>query len=175
MLYIFEKLIYLQKKVSSVIEVMIHYILAQSFQLSEKVSNVNPLDIGNIMMLGMIIGGIIGFFHLIVNLGDRLWKKGTKAEYDNEHIEKVLTVYSESIKVLISQQLEQLHKQNETIKEMITSFRTTAEDSKLRHEIIMNNLRTSEKSDDNLHRKLDKITERLLFANKKNNNSINED
>jgi len=144
---------------------MIFYFLAQSIHLTEKLVQA-PLGLDSVMMLGVIIGGVVGFFHLIVNIGDRLWKKGTKAEDNNEHIQKVLTVYSDSIKVLITQQLDQIHKQNETIKEMITSFRASAEDSKLRHEIIMNNLRSFEKSDDNLHKKIDRIAERVLFVNK---------
>jgi hypothetical protein len=142
---------------------MIYYFFAQSIQFTEKT---NVLSLDNVMMLGVIIGGIIGFFHLLVNLGDRLWKKGTKAESENEHIEKILTVYSGSIKSLITQQLDQIQKQNETIKEMITSFRASAEDSKLRHEIIMNSLRSSEKSEDSLHKKIDRISERIIFANK---------
>jgi hypothetical protein len=137
----------------------IEFLLAQAVHITETIT---PLNFESIMLLGAIIGGIVGFFHLIVNLGDRLWKKGTSAENENEHIEKILTVYSESIKSLITQQLEQIHKQNETIKEMITSFRASAEDSKLRHEIIMNGLRNAEKSDDNLHIKIDKIADKIF-------------
>lgn len=135
--------------------------------LSDVANNSNPITMDNMVILGGIIGGIIGFVHLLINVGDRLWKKGEiQHENENAQIERVLAVYSESIKNLIAKQLEQIQQQNETIKEMITSFRASSEDSKLRHEIIMNNLRMAEKSDDILHQKLDKMSENIFYAKK---------
>jgi hypothetical protein len=138
-------------------------LFAQSIELIEKTTS-SGLDISDVLLIAGILGGILGFFHLLVNIGDRLWKKGTKIEDENAFIEKILNVYSDSIKTLISKQLEQIQQQNETIKEMITSFRASAEDSKLRHEIIMNSLRNVEKADDNIHQKLDKIVEKVFYS-----------
>lgn len=137
-------------------------IFAQAIEVIEK-TNMNGIDLPDVLLIAGILGGILGFFHLLVNVGDRLWKKGTKAEDDNAYIERILNVYSDNIKTLITKQLEQIQQQNETIKEMITSFRASAEDSKLRHEIIMNSLRNVEKADDNLHQKLDKLVEKVFY------------
>ena len=140
-------------------------LFAQSIELIEKTNNVG-LNLSDILIISGLLGGILGFFHLLVNLGDRLWKKVPKPEEDTVYIERILSVYSDNIKILITKQLDQIQQQNETIKEMITSFRTTAEDSKLRHEIIMNSLRNVEKSDDNLHQKIDKLVEKVFYNNK---------
>jgi methyl-accepting chemotaxis protein len=144
---------------------IIHPIVAQALELIQK-TNTNGLSLQDIVIMAGMMGGVLGFFHLLVNIGDRLWKKGSKVDDDNEFVERILSVYSDSIKTLITKQLEQIQQQNETIKEMITSFRASAEDSKLRHEIIMNSLRSVEKSDDNIHQKLDKLVERVFYSNK---------
>lgn len=140
-----------------------HPLFAQAIELIEK-TNLTGINLPDILLITGLLGGILGFFHLLVNVGDRLWKKGTKAEDDNAYIERILNVYSDNIKTLITKQLEQIQQQNETIKEMITSFRASAEDSKLRHEIIMNSLRNVEKADDSLQQKLDKIVEKVFYG-----------
>ena len=144
---------------------IIYPVFAQAIDVIEK-TTVNGLNLPDILFISGILGGVLGFFHLLVNIGDRLWKRGSKAEDDNAYVERILNVYSDNIKTLITKQLEQIQQQNETIKEMITSFRTSAEDSKLRHEIIMNSLRNVEKSDDNLHQKLDKLVEKVYYNTK---------
>ena len=141
----------------------IYPVIAQVLEIIEKTSNTG-LNLQDVLIIAGMIGGILGFFHILVNIGDRLWKKGSKIHEDSEYIERILNVYSDNIKILITKQLEQIQQQNETIKEMITSFRASAEDSKLRHEIIMNSLRNVEKSDDNLHQKIDKLTEKVFFS-----------
>lgn len=145
---------------------IIYPIFAQAIEVIEK-TNVSGISLPDVLIIAGILGGILGFFHLLVNVGDRLWKRGTKAEDDNAYIERILNVYSDNIKTLITKQLEQIQQQNETIKEMITSFRTSAEDSKLRHEIIMNSLRSVEKSEDNIQQKLDKLVEKVFYSNNK--------
>jgi hypothetical protein len=141
-------------------------IFAQAIEVIEK-TNETGINLPDILIIAGILGGILGFFHLLVNVGDRLWKRGSKVEDDNDYIERILNVYSDNIKTLITKQLEQIQQQNETIKEMITSFRTSAEDSKLRHEIIMNSLRNVEKSEDNIQQKLDKLVEKVFYSNNK--------
>jgi predicted PurR-regulated permease PerM len=126
----------------------------------------NKITTENLMLLGAIIGGILSFFLLIIYLGDRLWKRPDQI---NVNSSELLENYTESIKTLINTHFVQLEKQNDNIKELITSFRTIAEDSKLRHEIIMNNLRNAEKSDENLHKKIDKIGDRFFYYNSKKN------
>jgi hypothetical protein len=140
-------------------------IFAQAIEVVEQ-TNLTGVSLPDILLIAGILGGVLGFFHLLVNIGDRLWKKSSKIEDDNAHIERILNVYSDNIKTLITKQLEQIQNQNETIKEMITSFRASAEDSKLRHEIIMNSLRNVEKSEDSLTQKIDKIAEKVFYGNK---------
>jgi hypothetical protein len=138
-------------------------VFAQALEVFKSTTNTG-MNLPDLLLVTGMLGGILGFFHLLVNIGDRLWKKGTRAEDENAYIERILNVYSDNIKTLITKQLEQIQNQNETIKEMITSFRASAEDSKLRHEIIMNSLRNVEKSEDSLNQKIDKIAEKVFYG-----------
>jgi methyl-accepting chemotaxis protein len=121
------------------------------------------MTIEDTMILGAMIGGIIGFFMTLIKLGDRLWKNNAEK---NNRVDQSLecNVQHESLKHLISNQLEQIKIQNESIKEMINSFRTMTENTKLQHEIVMNSLKNSEKSEDSLHKKVDRLHDRLDYA-----------
>ena len=125
---------------------------------------VDTLTIESVITLGSVIGAFLFAARGMVYLGDRLWKREEDSSGDFDMPKKSIPRYDshhEDIRSIISIQLEQIKHSNEQLKEMVVSFRSLVEDSKLKHEIVVNYLRNAEKTNDEIKVKVDRLHDRL--------------
>jgi len=86
-----------------------------------------------------IISAVITLAVSIIKFGDRLWKPAERVEqnpicgFQHTEIRSALLLHVESLKAALTQQ-------NETLKEMVSAYRASVEDSRLRHQIIVDKL-----------------------------------
>lgn len=85
----------------------------------------------DLVVLGSIIGGIIGAFQALIALGDRLWKRSPEKDNTVQSLQCGFQ-HKEIQGLLISQ--------TEALKEMVKALRDSVEDTKLRHQIIVDKL-----------------------------------
>ncbi len=114
-----------------------------------------------------ICGALFVVFQGLVFLGDRLWKhrrnnEDAAAPAEAAPAQSLLCGFQhEGLRDIISIQLDQIKISNDQLKEMVASFRSLLEDSKLKHEIVVNYLRNAEKNTDEIKSKMDRMHERF--------------
>jgi len=119
------------------------------------------IEATDVYWLGGVIVLIIGLAQGLIYVGDRLWNNKKKKEEETATQSPACSFQHEGIRNIISIQLDQIKSTNEQLKEMVTSFRSLVEDSKLKHEIVVNYLRNAEKTNDEIKNKVDKLHERF--------------
>jgi len=86
-----------------------------------------------------LISTAIAVAAAILKFGDRLWKPAARVEqnpicgFQHSEIRSALLLHVESLKSSLTQQ-------NDTLKEMVSAYRASVNDSQLRHQIIVDKL-----------------------------------